>query len=154
MRWCYLHTVQEFLHTVPDDVARRNRSPSRARPRRRGRRRARAGGGRSTPQARIASIAEHIWQGAIDHPNVTALAHQAGAIDVLEQHARQALAAELAAAGVRGRAARDAMTAILLCVAGFLVVSLGEVSAEAPDRRLFRRTIGAVIDAFVPPEQP
>lgn len=108
----------------------------------------------STPQDRIASIAEHIWQGAIDHPNVTALAHQAGAIDVLEQHARQALAAELAAAGVRGRAARDAMTAILLCVAGFLVVSLGEVSAEAPDRRLFRRTIGAVIDAFVPPEQP
>jgi AcrR family transcriptional regulator len=108
----------------------------------------------ATHRARIASIAEHIWQGALEQPNVTALAHRAGAVDVLEQHARRALAAELAAAGVRGRAARDAMTAILLCVAGFLVVGLGQVVADPPDRRLFRRTIDAVIDEFVPEEQP
>lgn len=102
------------------------------------------------PVERMASIAERIWRGALAHPNVTALAHQAGAVGVLEQDAQAALAAELAAAGVRGRAARDAMQAVLWCVAGFIVAGLGQVDARPPDRRLFARTIRAVVAEFVP----
>jgi TetR/AcrR family transcriptional regulator, tetracycline repressor protein len=103
----------------------------------------------STVVERICTIAEQIWSGALDHPHVTALAHRAGAIDVLERHAQEALAAELAAAGLRGRAARDAMSAILLCVAGFIVAGLGQVDAHPPDRRLLVRTVRAVAADFV-----
>lgn len=105
-----------------------------------------------TARARIGWLAAQLWRGALEHPNVTALAHQAGAISQLEQPLQLALAAELDAAGVRGAEARDALRAILLCIAGFLVVGLGEIRAEPPDAQLFARTLGAVVASFVPEE--
>jgi len=104
----------------------------------------------ASPRDRITSIATTVWRDALEQPHVTALAHQAGATTLLGQPAREAFARELDTAGVRGRDARDAMQAIFLCVAGFLVAGLGEIDAKAPDRRLFDRTIRAVVDAFVP----
>lgn len=106
----------------------------------------------ATPRDRIASVAAHVLRGALEHPNVTTLAYQVGALSELEGPLEQALAAELAAAGLRGRAAADAMRAILLCVAGFIVVGLEDPAAAKADARLFDRTIRAVIADRVPEE--
>jgi AcrR family transcriptional regulator len=76
-----------------------------------------------TPAARIASAARNIWDNALAHRNVTALASQAGATTLLELPLELALVAELEAAGVRGDAARDGLNAVLACVAGFLIMA-------------------------------
>jgi AcrR family transcriptional regulator len=134
----------------------------------------------TTPRERVLSAARNIRTNALAHRNVTALAAQTGATTLLELPLEIALAAELEGAGVRGDAARDAMRAILTCVAGFLVVAW-RPSADAPaelrpdalwatvdDERvpaatvaamrrpadpdvLFEQTLGAVIDAHLPP---
>ena len=75
------------------------------------------------PRARVTSAARNIWRNALAHRNVTALASQIGATTLLELPLEAALAAELEAAGVRGPDARDALRAILACIAGFLVVA-------------------------------
>lgn len=74
-----------------------------------------------TAPLRVTSAAVNIWRNALAHRNVTALASQVGATTLLELPLEVALLAELEAAGVRGERARDAMRAILLCIAGFLV---------------------------------
>lgn len=107
-----------------------------------------------TGRSRVLAVATQLWRGALEHPNVTALAHQVGAVSQLERPLQDALARELAAAGVGGREARRAQQAILLCIAGFLVAGLGEIDGPAPDERLFARTLGAVVDSFVPEEAP
>lgn len=108
----------------------------------------------ATPRDRVASVAGHILRGALEHPQVTTLAYQVGAVSELEQPLEEALAAELAAAGLRGRAAADAMRAILLTVAGFIVVGLEDPSSAKADARLFDRTIRSVIADRVPEEAP
>lgn len=72
---------------------------------------------------RVMCVARHVWRSALAHRNVTALAHQVGATSLLELPLEITLARELDAAGVHGEAARDALRAILMCIAGFLVVA-------------------------------
>lgn len=103
-----------------------------------------------TPQARIEAVAAQLWRSSLEHPNLAALAHQAGATAVLRQPAQEAIERELAAAGVTGAEARDAVTAIVLCVAGFLVAGIGRPSAHLD--KLFRRTLGAVVREYLPKE--
>lgn len=76
-----------------------------------------------TPADRIASAARNIWDNALAHRNVTALASQAGATTLLELPLEIALVAELEAAGLRGAAARDGLRSVLACVAGFLIMA-------------------------------
>lgn len=106
----------------------------------------------ATARDRIASVAAQVWRGALEHPNVTALAYQVGALTDLEQPLKEALATEVGAAGLRGRDASDALRSILLCVAGFIVVGLEDPKAARRDARLFDRTIRAVISDHVPEE--
>lgn len=137
----------------------------------------------TTPNERVMSVARTVWQTAIAHRHVTALAHQVGATGVLEHHLERAMARELEAGGLRGAEVRDALRAILMCVAGFLVVAfrsdggsqalrgsdggradLGDdglsaetitAMAERPDLpALFDRTVQAVVDSFLPTSTP
>jgi AcrR family transcriptional regulator len=132
----------------------------------------------STHRDRVVSAARNIWRSALANRNVTALATQAGAVTLLELPLEVALLAELDAAGVRGPAARDALRAILACIAGLLVTAwrrehrlpdeLRAVSlwAAVDDRRvapetldamarpsdldaLFERTLDAVVGAIL-----
>lgn len=75
----------------------------------------------STAQDRVVDATLNIWRAAQAHRNVTALASQAGATTLLELPLEVALVVELEGAGVRGPAARDALRALLACLAGFLV---------------------------------
>jgi TetR/AcrR family tetracycline transcriptional repressor len=77
----------------------------------------------ATPADRVTSAARNIWRSALAHRNVTALASQAGATTLLELPLEVTLLAELEAAGLRGAAARDALRALLGCIAGFLVMA-------------------------------
>ena len=133
----------------------------------------------STSRERVMCVARHVWTSALAHRNVTALAHQVGATSLLEMPLEQALARELDAAGVRGEPGRDALRAILMCVAGFLVVAFRSdgrggardqpqtLWADVTDERidpatiealrtppdlpsLFETTVRAVVDSFVP----
>ncbi|MFM7068862.1 MAG: TetR/AcrR family transcriptional regulator [Actinomycetes bacterium] len=131
----------------------------------------------ATPRDRVMSLARTVWEMALTNRNVTSLAHQSGATNALEVHLERAMARELEAAGLSGGDVRDALRAILMCVAGFLVVAFrldggsnalrghrsaeGDDSglsadtmaamAEAPDLPvLFDKTVQAVIDSFVP----
>jgi AcrR family transcriptional regulator len=101
-----------------------------------------------TPAQRIEHIAVALWRSARDHPNVSALAYRARATSQLGQPYHEAMAAELAAAGVGGAEARLAVGAIVRCVAGFLVVE--QARRERGEEALLRRTVGAVIGAFLP----
>ena len=94
----------------------------------------------SEPAERVLSAACNIWDSAVTHRHVTALAHQVGAVSLLELPLEIALVRELEAAGLHGPAARDALRAILMCVAGFLVVALrpdGAVPAEYRSQALW-----------------
>lgn len=131
------------------------------------------------PRERVMSAARNIWRNARSHRNVTALASQVGATTLLELPLEVTLVAELEAAGVDGASARDALRAILMCIAGFLVgawrpqeVGPSELRPAAlwagvdDDRvgtstmaalvepphldTLFETTLRAVVDAFVP----
>lgn len=133
----------------------------------------------STPRQRVASAARNIWSSALAHRNVTALANQVGATTMLELPLEIALAAELEAAGVRGSEARDALRAILSCIAGYLVMAwragdripedlqarhlwsqvddprvgaatLQAMTEPADLHELFETTLSAVVAAFVP----
>lgn len=133
----------------------------------------------TTPRRRVLSAARNIWTNALAHRNVTALANEVGATTLLELPLEATLVAELEAAGVRGAKARDALRALLGCIAGFLVLAWRDESAVPPELRanvlwaqldddrvseptraalaeavdldaLFDRTVGAVVDAFVP----
>lgn len=137
----------------------------------------------STSRARVASAARNIWRNARAHRNVTALASQVGATTLLELPLEVALVAELEAAGVTGERARDALRAILMVIAGFLVgawrrddiappelrpdalwasVDDGRISASTiaamsapPDfDELFETSVRAVVDAYVPEGAP
>ncbi len=77
----------------------------------------------ATARDRVMCVARHVWRSALAHRNVTALAHQVGATSLLELPLEIALTRELDAGGVHGEAARDGLRAILMCVAGFLVVA-------------------------------
>ena len=102
------------------------------------------------PADRIQSVSEHIWSSALDHRNVTALAHQVGATSLLAMPLELALARELQAAGLSGAALRDALRAILMCTAGFLVVAFrneASISAEYRSSELWSEVIDEQIDA-------
>lgn len=75
----------------------------------------------ATALERVTCAATNIWDSALAHRNVTALANQVGATTLLHLPLEVALLAELEAAGLRGAVARDAMGSILYCIAGFLV---------------------------------
>lgn len=136
-----------------------------------------------TPRDRVVSAARNIWRNALAHRNVTALASQVGATTLLEMPLEVALVAELEAAGVSGDRARDALRAVLMVVAGFLVgawrrddvappqlrpaalwaaVDDGRIDratiaamAKPPDLdALFEVSLCAVVDAFVPAAAP
>lgn len=134
-----------------------------------------------TPRARVLSAARNIWSNARAHRNVTALASQVGATTLLELPLEVTLAAELRAAGLDGDEVRDALRAVLICVAGYLVaawrppregppeLSPAELWAGVDDARLddatvaalaepadldrlFERSLEAVVDAHLPAE--
>lgn len=131
----------------------------------------------STPRERMMSLAHTVWDMALTNRNVTSLAHQSGATRALEVHLERAMALELEAAGLRGDEVRDTIRAVLMCIAGFLVVAFRvdggsnalqghdaadladdslsaatlDAMAERPDLpALFDRTVQAVVDSFVP----
>ena len=135
----------------------------------------------ATPRERVMSLAHTVWDMALTNRNVTSLAHQSGATHTLEAHLELAMARELESAGLRGDDVRDAIRAVLMCIAGFLVVAfrfdggssalqghdaadLADDSlspetvaamAERPDLpALFDRTVQAVVDSFVPDPAP
>ncbi|MFV0316062.1 MAG: TetR/AcrR family transcriptional regulator, partial [Microthrixaceae bacterium] len=132
----------------------------------------------STASERVMDAARNIWRNALDHRNVTALASQVGATTLLELPLEVALLVELESAGLVGDDARDALRAVLACIAGFLVVAwrseevvpdalrapalwssvdpdgLNEASlaamAEPPELdKLFERTLAAVVADLV-----
>jgi AcrR family transcriptional regulator len=133
-----------------------------------------------TPRERVFASARLAWDSAFEHRNVTAMAHQVGATSLLGLPLEVSLAQELEAAGLRGAEVRDAMRAILMCVAGFLVVALRRDEGIAPGRRsealwadvpadvsattraalctsadvgaLFETTLRAVVASYVPAE--
>jgi TetR/AcrR family transcriptional regulator, tetracycline repressor protein len=116
-----------------------------------------------TPDERVLSAARNIWQNALAHRNITALASQAGATTLLELPLEVALVAELEAAGIRGAAARDALHSILAVIAGFLVLAWrrddvvdelrpGALWARVDDDRLSARTLAALGRRSNPPE--
>jgi AcrR family transcriptional regulator len=88
-----------------------------------------------TPAERVHSAAVNIWDSARAHRHVTALAHQVGAVSLLELPLEVALVRELEAAGLRGVAVRDAQRAIVMCTAGFLVVALRSGAPVRADLR-------------------
>jgi AcrR family transcriptional regulator len=110
----------------------------------------------STNHDRVVSAARNIWRSALANRNVTALATQAGAVTLLELPLEVALLAELESAGVRGRVARDALRAILACIAGFLVTAwrrehllpdelrAGSLWASVDDPRVSRDTLDSL----------
>jgi AcrR family transcriptional regulator len=110
----------------------------------------------NTPRERVHSAAMNIWRSARGHRNVTALASSIGATTLLELPLEVAVLTELEATGVRGAAARDALQALLGCIAGFLVTAWrppedrpeglrpGDVWGRVDDGRLPRATIRAV----------
>ena len=107
----------------------------------------------ATPRERVFSVARHVWLSALAHRNVTALAHQVGATSLLEMPLEVALARELDAAGVHGAAARDALRAILMCVAGFLVVAFRSESRDADRQHTRPHTLwGEVVDDGIEPD--
>lgn len=89
----------------------------------------------STPEERVMSAVGHVWQSALEHRHVTSLAHQSGATSLLELPLEVAVVRELEAAGLTGGQARDALRAILMCVAGFLVVALRHEDRSRPEHR-------------------
>lgn len=109
-----------------------------------------------TPRERVHSAAVNIWRSARGHRNVTALASSVGATTLLELPLEVGVLAELEAAGVRGAAARDALQALLGCIAGFLVTAWrppedrpeglrpSDVWGRVDDPRVSRATIRAV----------
>lgn len=106
----------------------------------------------ATARERVMGVARHVWRSALAHRNVTALAHQVGATSLLELPLEVALARELDAAGVRGDAARDALRAILMCVAGFLVVAFRSDRPGDAGRRTQPHALWAdVVDAGLDP---
>lgn len=131
-----------------------------------------------TPFERIMSATNHVWDSALEHPEVMKLAHSVGATSLLEMHLEIALARELGAAGIVGERARDALRSILICVGGFLVLALRPADAVPATRAstnlwaqvdapgvdpatqvaltqpidlssLFRSTVAAVIDSYL-----
>ncbi len=83
-----------------------------------------------SPRDRIGSIAEQIWSNALEHRHVTSLAHRTGTTNLLEKPMKLAILRELESAGVRGEEARAALQAVILCIAGFLVVAFREGAGE------------------------
>jgi TetR/AcrR family transcriptional regulator, tetracycline repressor protein len=112
----------------------------------------------STHDERVVSAARNIWRSALANRNVTALATQAGAVTLLELPLELALLAELESADVRGPAARDALRAILACIAGFLVTAwrrehrlpdelrAAALWASVDDRRVAPATLDALAE--------
>ena len=134
--------------------------------------------GGSTPRERVMAAARHVWESALEHPEVMKLAHSVGGTSALEMHLEIAMARELTAAGVVGDRARDALRSILICVGGFLVLAFrpdeavptelssttlwGQVEDPAVDSgtrealtqpidldALFETTIQAVVDSYL-----
>ncbi|MBX3285438.1 MAG: TetR family transcriptional regulator [Acidimicrobiales bacterium] len=105
--------------------------------------------GRS-PRERVLAVARRAWDNAFEHRRATALAHEIGATSLLGLPLEVALAEELEAAGLRGEAVRDALRAILMCTAGFLVVALRRHEEIAPHLR--SEVLWADVPADVDPE--
>mgnify|MGYP000188242253 CR=1 FL=1 len=84
---------------------------------------------------RIVALARGVYEGALTHRNVTSLAHQEGLSARFELQLELAMARELQAAGLAGTQVRDAVRAISMCVAGFLVVALQSQERVPPERR-------------------
>ncbi len=101
---------------------------------------------------RVMCVARHVWRSALAHRNVTALAHQVGATSLLELPLEIALARELDSAGVHGEPARDALRAILMCIAGFLVVAFRSDGRSAASQRNQPHALWAeVVDDSIAP---
>lgn len=111
-----------------------------------------------TPAERIVSAASNIWDNALAHRNVTALASAAGLTTLLALPLELAVVAELEAAGLRGETARDALRSILACIAGFLIVAwrtddavsaehrAGALWAAVDDPRLSPQTVASLAE--------
>ena len=89
--------------------------------------------GGTTPRERVMAAARHVWESALEHPQVMKLAHSVGGTSALEMHLEIALARELTAAGVVGERGRDALRSILFCVGGFLVLAFRPDEAVPPE---------------------
>ena len=99
---------------------------------------------------RIVALAEQLWAASLAHRNVAALAHQAGATALLGHRYEEAMARELAEAGITGDAARDVVRAVMMVLAGFLVVGMRRPDAAAAAGR--PEALWLEDDADLPPE--
>jgi len=131
-----------------------------------------------TPRQRLLSLARHVLDNALAHPEINRLAERHGRTAVMVNRTEVAMARELTAAGLSGDPARDALRAVLVAVGGFVVVALRDESSIDPERSrtsmwarvedpavdpatrqaltrpfelisLFDATVGAIIDAHL-----
>jgi AcrR family transcriptional regulator len=103
------------------------------------------------PAERIVDAARLMWDSSIEHRHVTVLAYQVGAASLLEFPLQVAVVRELEAAGLRGPAVRDALRAIVMCVAGFLVAAL-RPEDSVPEAYRTRSLWAAHADDAISPE--
>jgi len=105
-----------------------------------------------TPATRIAAAARQIRDHARHHPQLIAVAQERGLGPTMAVPLQVALARELTAAGLRGRAAGRALRSILYVVGGFIVLEprLARVSSTQPDSvALWNQIEDDTIDAGV-----
>lgn len=88
-----------------------------------------------TPRERVLSAALHMHTGAIEHRAITSLAHQTGTTSLLLHQLEAVLVLELEATGLTGDDCAEAVRAILLAVAGALVLALRDPSRFPEDYR-------------------
>ena len=93
-----------------------------------------------TSRDRVLAVARLIWEGSLEHREITRLASTHGASSLHAQHLELAMARELQEAGVVGDAARDALRAITACVGGFIVAAMLDDVIPTDHRRTDRKS--------------
>lgn len=108
-----------------------------------------------TRRRRIASIALEVHRQAVEHRALMSLAIERGRFAALWAPAREALAREVSAAGLKPADAARAVTTILYLAGAFVTLeaAMEEHVAEAPEgvdvsRRVFTDALDAVLDSI------
>lgn len=104
-----------------------------------------------TPSARVIAVARQFRDDAIEHPELTTLAHERGLGATVALPLQLALARELTRAGLRGRRAGRAMRSILFTIGGFILLEsrLGHVPPDRGSVALWRDVDDPSIDRGV-----
>jgi AcrR family transcriptional regulator len=127
------------------------------------------------PQARVMSVARHMWHSSLANKPILVLAHDRGHTATVGVPMQVALAREVSASGLTGKRAADATRGILYTIGGLLVTAFRTTAQEPAERlwadvdapdldpgllaelrtapdldELFERTLDALIKALIP----